>query len=100
MVKAMISSVNTLNRRESLKESLIAAAERTIVSQGLRSLRARTLADEVGCALGAIYNVFADLDDLVLAVNSRTLAALERELVVAGRTGAAGPAGGGQQGRD
>jgi AcrR family transcriptional regulator len=94
MVKIMVASANTLNRRENLKDSLIAAAERTIVSQGLRALRARALADEVGCALGAIYNVFADLDGLVLAVNSRTLAALERELVAAGRAGGdAGHAG-------
>jgi AcrR family transcriptional regulator len=103
MVKDMVASANTLNRRENLKDSLIAAAERTIVSQGLRALRARALADEVGCALGAIYNVFADLDGLVLAVNSRTLAALERDLVAAARAGggaAADNAGRAGQGRD
>jgi AcrR family transcriptional regulator len=67
-------------RRLSLKEALIAAAERTIASRGLAGLRARELAADAGCAVGAIYNVFADLDDLVLAVNGRTLAALEQAL--------------------
>jgi AcrR family transcriptional regulator len=81
MVKEQSVSV----RRAELKAALAAAAERTIETQGLRALRARALADEVGCAVGAIYNVVADLDDLVLLVNSRTLAALERELDAAGR---------------
>ena len=84
-------------RREQLKEALAAAAERTIATQGLRALRARALADEVGCAVGGIYNVVEDLDDLVLLVNSRTLAALESALGATGRqagneAGAAGDA--------
>jgi hypothetical protein len=36
------------------------------------ALRARNLAQDVGCAVGAIYNVFGDLTGLVLAVNART----------------------------
>ena len=64
----------------------MAAAEQAIAREGLRSLRARTLAQEVGCAVGAIYNVVKDLDDLVLLVNARTLAALERDLSAADRT--------------
>src|SRR5262245_12714739 len=70
-------------RRENLREALIAAAERSIAAQGLGSLRARVLADEVGCAVGAIYNVVADLNDLILLVNSRTFAALEAKLAAA-----------------
>ena len=67
-------------RRQNLREALIAAAERAIAAQGLGALRARALADEVGCAVGAIYNVVADLDELILLVNLRTLAALEEAL--------------------
>src|SRR6202030_3733699 len=59
------------------------AAERTIETHGLGGLKARALAYKVGCAVGAIYNVVTDLDDLVIAVNSRTLAALERDLAAA-----------------
>jgi len=90
MVKASTAS----QRREQLKESLVAAAEATIARQGLRALRARALADEVGCAVGAIYNAVEDLDELVLLVNARTLQALDRELVAADRSGAGKPAGG------
>jgi len=43
------------------------------------------------CALGAIYNVIADLDDLVIEVNSRTLAALDRKLAAAERISANEP---------
>jgi AcrR family transcriptional regulator len=76
----MVNETRTRRRRAELKDALTAAAERTIESQGLRALRARTLAEEVGCAVGGIYNVVEDLDELVLRVNSRTLAVLEREI--------------------
>jgi AcrR family transcriptional regulator len=77
-------------RRQRLKESLILAAERAVEARGLEGLKARDLAAEAGCALGAIYNVFADLDALILAVNARTLARLEGELASAA---AAAPSG-------
>jgi AcrR family transcriptional regulator len=69
--------------RALVRDALVAAAERTMERQGLQGLRARALADEVGCAVGAIYNVVEDLDDLILAVNARTLAALETKLATA-----------------
>ena len=58
----------------------MAAAEDTIAKGGLGELRARDLADEAGCAVGAIYNAVEDLDELMLLANMRTLAALEHEL--------------------
>jgi AcrR family transcriptional regulator len=77
--------METAERRRNLKESLIVAADQEIAARGLAGLRARTLADRIGCAVGAIYNVVADLDELILLVNSRTLSALEAELLAAGR---------------
>jgi len=59
-------------RRAALRETLIESAEARIARDGLSSLRARDLANDAGCALGAIYNVFGDLNELVLAVNART----------------------------
>lgn len=67
-------------RRQNLKDALVRSAEQRIGRDGLAALRARDLAADVGCALGAIYNVFPDLDALVLAVNARTLAAFEHFL--------------------
>ena len=71
-------------RRRKLRDALIAAAERTIAAEGLRGMKARELAYKVGCAVGAIYNVFTDLDDLIFAVNALTLEQLEKTLTVAG----------------
>jgi AcrR family transcriptional regulator len=76
--------MKTAERRQNLKESLISVAERTIEAHGLSGVRARALADKAGCAVGAIYNVVADLDELILLVNSRTFAALERAFTAAG----------------
>ena len=72
-------------RRRKLRDALIAAAERTIAADGLRGLKARELAYKVGCAVGAIYNVVTDLDDLIFAVNALTLEQLEKTLTIAGR---------------
>lgn len=63
-------------RRAELKKRLIDAAERQIMRGGLGAIKARDLAAEAGCALGAIYNVFDDLQDLVLEVNGRTFVKL------------------------
>lgn len=67
-------------RRKVLRDDLIRIAETTIAQNGLTSLRARDLATEAGCAVGAIYNVFGDLNDLVLSVNARTFHALGAEV--------------------
>jgi AcrR family transcriptional regulator len=75
--------MKTAERRHNLKETLIAVAERGIGANGLIGMKARDLAAEVGCSVGAIYNVVADLDELVLAVNGRTLAMMEAELAAA-----------------
>jgi AcrR family transcriptional regulator len=79
--------MNTATRREQLKEALSDAAVRMIAEQGLSGLKARALADAAGCAVGAIYNVVADLDELILHANARTLAALEKALTAAATSG-------------
>jgi AcrR family transcriptional regulator len=80
----MTSEPKAVARRRKLRDALIHAAERTIEKEGLRGMKARELAFKVGCAVGAIYNVFTDLDDLIFAVNALTLEQLEKTLTVAG----------------
>jgi AcrR family transcriptional regulator len=80
----MVSEPKAVARRRKLRDALIHAAERTIEKEGLRGMKARELAYKVGCAVGAIYNVFTDLDDLIFAVNALTLEQLEKTLTVAG----------------
>lgn len=73
----------TAARRERQRTQLIDAAEKAIAERGLAGLKARELAQEIGCALGAIYNLVADMDELVLRVGSRTLARLDAALSAA-----------------
>jgi AcrR family transcriptional regulator len=72
-----------LERREKLREALILAAERSINTGGLAGLKTRELARDIGCANGAVYNLVADMDELILLVGSRTLARLDASLTEA-----------------
>lgn len=69
----MVNEGQLSERRAALRDALVASATRVIAERGYQGLRARDLAQEVGCALGAIYGVFPDLDALIFAVNARTL---------------------------
>ena len=71
----------TALRHQDLHDRLVAAADATIAEGGLSQLKARTLAEAVGCSVGAIYGVFTDLDALILAVNGRTLDVIAASLV-------------------
>ena len=73
-------ATKTDERRVKLRVDLIDVAERHIAEGSLSSLKAREVAREAGCSLGAIYNVFADMDELVFAVNARTLSRLDQTL--------------------
>ncbi len=80
-----------LERREKQRHDLIAAAERRIVAGGLAGLKSRDLARDIGCANGAVFNLVADMDELVLLVGSRTLARLDAALTEAESDGAPSP---------
>ena len=79
--------MSTAERHGQLRDALAEAAWRTIAVRGLSGLKARSLAEAAGCAVGAIYNVVSDLDELVLYANARTLAELEKSLATATTSG-------------
>ncbi len=62
----------TAERRTQLRDKLIDAAEQIITTHGADAIKARDLAGMAGCSVGAIYNVFHDLNELIMAVNGRT----------------------------
>ncbi|MDJ1015060.1 MAG: TetR/AcrR family transcriptional regulator [Paracoccaceae bacterium] len=70
----------TEQRRGELRERLIDIAESKMRADGIAALKARELAAEAGCAVGAIYNVFDDLTGLILAVNGRTFRRMGEEV--------------------
>ncbi|MEM9470359.1 MAG: TetR/AcrR family transcriptional regulator [Pseudomonadota bacterium] len=76
----MVTGNKTAERRHKLRLELIDAGEAILSGQGLPALTARAVATAVGCSVGAIYNVFEDIDGLIVAVNSRTLAKLDQKI--------------------
>src|SRR5262245_10490828 len=81
----------TLERREKLRDSLLKAAETVIAAKGLAGLKTRDLAQKIGVANGAVYNLVEDVDDLVLRVGSRTLKRLDAALSASEEGGIATP---------
>src|SRR3954470_22741603 len=80
-----------LERREKLRSDLILAAERMIADRGLAGLKNRDLAREIGCANGAVYNLVADVDELILRVGSPTWRRLDQALSTAESAGEPSP---------
>lgn len=62
----------TEERRSDLRKRLIDLAEEVITADGVDAVKARDLARRADCSVGAIYNVFDDLNGLIMAVNGRT----------------------------
>lgn len=73
----------TEQRRADLRVRIVDAAEAAILEGGIGALKARALAQEAGCAVGALYNVFDDMTGIVLAVNGRTFQRLGAHIAAA-----------------
>lgn len=82
-------SEKTRARQAALKARLVELAQAQIEDGGLASLKARDLAAGAGCSVGAIYNLFDDLNALVLEINGVTFRALGAHVTKAVQT--AGP---------
>ena len=58
---------------EELREHILQAATELIATGGLAELSAREVARRIGYSAGTIYNVFDNLDDLILTIEGRML---------------------------
>ena len=65
---------------QQIRALILDAAQEIIEAQGLAGLSAREIARRIGYSPGTIYNLFANLDDVVLNVEARVLDALDRRL--------------------
>lgn len=72
---------------EQLRQLILDAAEAIIVAQGLAGLSAREIARRIGYSPGTIYNMFENLDDVVLNVEARVLDALDERISTVPKTG-------------
>lgn len=59
--------------RERLRQKALEIAIRIAAGEGLVALQARRIATEADCSVGSLYNVFGDMDGLVIAVNRDTV---------------------------
>lgn len=59
--------------REEIRNMAMEAAEKIVMEQGHNKLTARKVAQEIGYAVGTLYLVFDNLDNLILHINARTL---------------------------
>ncbi len=68
--------------REELYELALATARRIVEKEGLPGLTARNVARAMGYAPGTLYNLFGNLDDMIVHLNARTLDDLNDRLSV------------------
>ena len=74
--------------RQELRTLALEAARAVAEAEGWRGLTARKVAGRIGYSVGTLYNVFQDLDDMIIAVNGETLDTLLAHLqdALAGET--------------
>jgi len=65
---------------QQIRGLILDAAQELIEAQGLAGLSAREIARRIGYSPGTIYNMFTNLDDVVLNVEARVLDALDQRL--------------------
>ena len=66
--------------REELYSLILESARKIVEESGLNGLTARRLAADIGYAPGTIYNLFSNLDDLILQLRGDTLDKLHHSL--------------------
>lgn len=70
----------SIHTAEELRELILKAATELIETDGLAGLSAREIARRIGYSPGTLYNVFDNLDDLVLTIEARLLDRLAARL--------------------
>jgi AcrR family transcriptional regulator len=62
--------------REALRDQALAAGRQILELEGWRALNARRISAAIGVAVGTLYNLFDNFDELILALNLETLCEL------------------------
>jgi AcrR family transcriptional regulator len=70
----------SVHTAEELRELILEASTALIVQNGLSGLSAREIARRIDYSPGTLYNMFENLDDLVLTIEGRLLDRLDRAL--------------------
>lgn len=73
------------NYRDQQRSAIVRSARLIFASDGLDGLQARKVARAADCSVGTIYNLFDNLDMIILTANLETLAELRDALLDAKR---------------
>lgn len=65
---------------EDLRRDAVTAAREIVIADGIAALTVRRVAEAIGCSVGTIYNLFSDLDDLIVHVASTVLDDMQADL--------------------
>jgi AcrR family transcriptional regulator len=87
---AKAAKANEESYRDRQKVRLLQVAETVLAEEGLAEVQARRIAKDAACSVGTLYNIFGDIDGLILAANERTLHDLGRVLAASARRAAGG----------
>jgi len=72
----------SVHTAEQLREVILEASAAILQEQGLQGLSAREIARRIGYSPGTLYNIFENLDDIVLTIEGRMLDGLAASLAV------------------
>jgi AcrR family transcriptional regulator len=81
----MISGVGILGRRslhsaDELRELIVSAAQTIVERDGLTGLSAREIARHIGYSAGTLYNLFENIDEILLTVQIRLIRSVLDEM--------------------
>jgi len=62
---------------DTLRERALDAARRILTEEGLKGLNARRVANDIGVAVGTLYNLFENFEEIILRLNLETLQEME-----------------------
>jgi AcrR family transcriptional regulator len=65
---------------EELKVLVLEAAETIVIEEGFSGLKVRKIASGIGYTVGSIYMVYANMADLIMHINARTLDTIAAQL--------------------
>lgn len=68
-------------KRAETTQKLLDAATACVAEGGIDALHAREIARRSGYAVGSVYKYYADLDDVIIHINSRTLSQIRAAMV-------------------
>jgi len=75
------------HNREELYDLILKAATEIVEKKGLRALTARSVAERIGYSAGTLYNLFENLDDLIVHLRGRILDELHDRAAAVEMTG-------------